>query len=364
MRLVETSNTALLLSEATSVGGTGEAMATDDDVCPSPPPPSTPTQRRIEGRVSRHYELVHLPLPQPPTTAILPLSALGAHGAPLSSSAQTEIRPQLHHLRTLLTAQPYSPLRRHRSLPVHSSQHCPLPLTSHSLCRARIGGQDDEEVDPSSLCSLADLRRRIQASDAQLDAALHSLFAYEVDGYYRTLHPAYQHAIITDALNALTETQQSPLSIDAALLAATLSHLHSPSLIVRTVHLLAPYTPDPAFRLALCPRILARQHAAYLFSSSSSIPASTLLPTLTSYLPPPLAFDPSHLIGLALYLQAPGVAAGQGVWALATGMGVGWGGAGPAAGAVRSEGEVESGGDGRLAGGFVRGGGEGGGAAV
>ena len=156
-------------------------------------------------------------------------------------------------------------------------------------------------LDPSSLHSLTSLRRLIPSSDAQLHSALHSLFAFTIDGHVRLLTPSYQHSLITDILNAITETGQSPLSVDPTPLTDLLAPLHPPPLIQQALHLLSPY-PSSGTPHTLCPRILTRAHATYLLSTSPSLslPHSTFIPSLTAYLPSPLVFDPADLLGLAL----------------------------------------------------------------
>ena len=62
VRLVETSNTALLLSECQqSSGGEEQLTMVDADDEPIAPLPSCTSQRLIQGRISRYYELVHTP---------------------------------------------------------------------------------------------------------------------------------------------------------------------------------------------------------------------------------------------------------------------------------------------------------------
>ena len=189
------------------------------------------------------------------------------------------------------------------------------------------GEDDGSSVDSTSLYSFSQLRRLIQASDAQLAAALHSAFAVSVRDCFRLLHPTYHHSLVTDVLNAITETQQSPLRVDADAIVATLAHLHHPTIITQAVQLLSPYTADSSLSPyhSLCPRILTRLHATYLFSSSPSIPSSILLPSLSSRLPSPLTFDPSHLLGLALLVPSIGLPGAVGptyhwlpVWGLAS----------------------------------------------
>ena len=190
-----------------------------------------------------------------------------------------------------------------------------------------VGDEEDGSVDSASLYSFSQLQRLIQASDSQLQATLHSLFAFEVRGCLRLLQPAYQHALVTDILSAVTETQQSPLHVDAEAIAATLAHLHDPLVTTQAVQLLSPYTAHSYLSAhhSLCPRILTRLHAAHLFSSSPSIPSSILLPSLSSRLPPPLTLDPSHLLGLALLIPTPALQSAANpayhwlpVWALAS----------------------------------------------
>ena len=222
-----------------------------------------------------------------------------------------------------------SALSSQRGHTVSASSCDPLPsaavacssLTAALWCLA--DGVDDDAEDEASLYSFDQLRRVIQASDAQLSAALHALFAYDIGGVYRTLHPGYQHALVTDVLNAVTETVQSPGDVDSTVLAQTLAHLYPPSLVIQTAQLLSPYTAlsSSSSRHALCSQLLTRLHATRLFSESPSIPSPVLVAALTSHLPAPLVFDPAHLLGLALLMPSlppqPPVYHWLPVWALA-----------------------------------------------
>ena len=168
--------------------------------------------------------------------------------------------------------------------------------------------EDDADDDAHALGqSFAQLQQVVQASDSQLLAALHSLSAFLIGGRYRSLTAAYQSRLVRDLLNALTETQQSPLHVDARLITQTLRPLHPPSLVSQTLSLFSPYSPAAATAVyhSLCPRLLSQHFAQQLFSSSPSIPAPTLLSSLSSSLPAPLIFDPAFLLSFAVLLPSP-----------------------------------------------------------
>ena len=210
---------------------------------------------------------------------------------------QFELRPAVCHLRALL-------LRG--------------GLYRGLLPAAESDDGADDESGMDALHSFDSLRRVVQASDAQLRAQLHSIAAYEVDGYYRLLHDEYARTLVQDVVNACIETRQSADKVHAATVVRTVQHLHTPDIVRQCLRNMARYShlqhqpamdDDEDEHTALCPQRLSQQLAHAIFSSatpaSHTQQADTLLRTITAALPAPLICQPSYLLTVAALLPSP-----------------------------------------------------------
>ena len=166
-----------------------------------------------------------------------------------------------------------------------------------------------------SLHTFDSLRRLIQASDEQLRAQLHSVGAYDVSGHYRLLHSDYSHSLLHDTLNAVVETKQPRHRVHLDTVAATVQHLHPPAMTRQCLHILSPYSAhlssDDEYA-SLCPQRVSQHVAHSLFSAdppgSHWQRADRLLLDINAHLPPPLACQPAHLLGIAVALPAASTA--------------------------------------------------------
>ena len=161
--------------------------------------------------------------------------------------------------------------------------------------------------------SFDSLRRLVQASDEQLRAQLHSVGAYDVDGYFQLLDEQYAQTLVQDVINAVIETRQPTGRVSVDTIVATIGHLHSPAIIQQCLHALSPYDQHRRWsdegqqqpHVALCPLRLTQHLAREVFSSAHSQPADSVLHAITAAMPPPLVCEPSHLLGIAAALSSP-----------------------------------------------------------